>query len=178
VPFQSTRPRGARQYRYALALEHAKFQSTRPRGARLQAMLTTDLSDLSFNPRARVGRDGWMRTTQYSRHCFNPRARVGRDSFRFRRGRGGRWFQSTRPRGARHGVHNCRPLDRVVSIHAPAWGATGMPEEDQWKPLFQSTRPRGARLEKVNQASSDVKFQSTRPRGARRVRHRLGCGGP
>ena len=78
---------------------------------------------------------------------FNPRARVGRDSslrinsickilFQSTRPRGARrpapitlvWFrkfQSTRPRGARlpHGLNSLRYYR--VSIHAPAWGATG-----------------------------------------------------
>ena len=56
-----------------------------------------------------------------------------------------------------------------VSIHAPAWGATtskryglGIPVE------FQSTRPRGARLTFNNWVSQVIMFQSTRPRGARR----------
>ena len=33
-------------------------------------------------------------------------------------------FQSTRPRGARHTEYPQRILLRIVSIHAPAWGAT------------------------------------------------------
>jgi len=53
---------------------------------------------------------------------FNPRARVGRDGllgfFFF-----GVVFQSTRPRGARL-VGSFAGGITVVSIHAPAWGAT------------------------------------------------------
>ena len=101
-----------------------------------------------FNPRARVGRDqdlvlplsgltvvsihapAWGAT--YGRHdtslalvCFNPRTRVGRDVGLHIYSADPAMFQSTRPRGARHGLlsyqcHNCG-----VSIHAPAWGATG-----------------------------------------------------
>jgi len=33
-------------------------------------------------------------------------------------------FQSTRPHGARHVVHNLLHHLQFVSIHAPAWGAT------------------------------------------------------
>ena len=54
---------------------------------------------MNFNPRARVGRD-WGSTTTTT-HDFNPRARVGRDL-------------DTRV---------LLPL-LVISIHAPAWGAT------------------------------------------------------
>ena len=56
----------------------------------------------SFNPRAREGRDGYPRRTIWGLTCFNPRAREGRDVTR------GAW------RGAQV----------VVSIHAPARGAT------------------------------------------------------
>ncbi len=55
----------------------------------------------------------------------------------------------------------------LVSIHAPAWGATmGLfySGGDYW---FQSTRPRGARRKQMGLTVDDVKFQSTRPRGAR-----------
>ena len=101
-------------------------------------------------------------------------------------------FQSTRPRGARQDLIVLGLVVEVVSIHAPAWGATVddghavvgldvsihapawgatimsvsclMPRE------FQSTRPRGARL--TNELAKMVmsEFQSTRPRGARRLR--------
>jgi len=82
-----------------------------------------------------------------ARRCFNPRARVGRDA----RPQCGTLvvglFQSTRPRGARQssaswrsGSGSFNPRARVgrdqpagesrrggfVSIHAPAWGATGV----------------------------------------------------
>ena len=35
-----------------------------------------------------------------------------------------RVFQSTRPRGARHGIETAMQFVNGVSIHAPAWGAT------------------------------------------------------
>ena len=59
-----------------------------------------------------------------ARSCFNPRARVGRDAWWLVRQRPLSRFQSTRPRGARQRhVGDAGSLD-VVSIHAPAWGAT------------------------------------------------------
>ena len=56
--------------------------------------------------------------------CFNPRARVGRDRSSCSALFGKAWFQSTRPRGARPYAGKCDGVDRQVSIHAPAWGAT------------------------------------------------------
>ena len=59
------------------------------------------LGAICFNPRARVGRD--VRTIQrrLAEASFNPRARVGRDLSLARL-----W------------------INTIVSIHAPAWGAT------------------------------------------------------
>src|SRR5690606_2968789 len=83
------------------------------------------------------------------------------------------------------------PRLRVVSIHAPAWGAT-RPTKSRRRSLtgfnprarvgrdtstcqhlpcscgFQSTRPRGARLDVRRLHACPGQFQSTRPRGARR----------
>ena len=56
---------------------------------------------MDFNPRARVGRDMFSSFRHTLPLHFNPRARVGRDD-------------------------SCFSLFReiVISIHAPAWGAT------------------------------------------------------
>ncbi len=110
-------------------------------------------------------------------------------------------FQSTRPRGARpsKGLADKRIL--VVSIHAPAWGATqynpnslgcqegfnprarvgrdvkmdtGLPKLRQ----FQSTRPRGARHSSNESLIVYRWFQSTRPRGARRANGWYGTAHP
>jgi len=79
----------------------------------------------------------------------------------------------------------------IVSIHAPAWGATQHKRLGLYCNQFQSTRPRGARLDYATilgesgwsfnpraRVGRDIKsseavqncitFQSTRPRGARR----------
>ena len=81
---------------------------------------------------------------------------------------------------------------RVVSIHAPAWGATRKTVSDgalltRFNPRtrvgcdaiqphntyqhhqFQSTHPRGVRLIALNNATQTQVFQSTHPRGVRRV---------
>ena len=78
-------------------------------------------------------------------------------------------FQSTHPRGVRLFLAVISITEEVVSIHAPAWGATWITRRICLDTLFQSTHPRGVRR-RVIWAWSDVRgFQSTHPRG---VRHR------
>ena len=121
--FQSTRPRGARPRAPWDALSPLSFQSTRPRGARRRGRPAA-ARRWGFNPRARVGRDIRMSSSFWLQTCFNPRARVGRDikagTIRDRAGK----FQSTRPRGARPFACQVVDIGQLVSIHAPAWGAT------------------------------------------------------
>ena len=103
------------------------------------------LGTRSFNSRARMGRDreilvqelpryvsihapAWgatcfARRASRSFFCFNSRARMGRDQGRNRRRQGPDGFNSRARMG--RDVHAHRPLGAVVvSIHAPAWGAT------------------------------------------------------
>ncbi len=110
--------------------EQGTFQSTRPRGARLFSyVFPTPLN--SFNPRARVGRDAKVDLIVDYNARFNPRARVGRDADLSDQSGVVVEFQSTRPRGARPAVPRVQHLDGIVSIHAPAWGATEGPHHDQ-----------------------------------------------
>ncbi len=146
------------------------FQSTRPRGAR-RGLVAGLRSLRGFNPRARAGRDICDRGISSCRARFNPRARAGRDL------------------DASFAVSS-----RLVSIHAPARGATLRFRQATLHGAFQSTRPRGARLHtrcrhakprrvsihapargatRVNQGPMVwTMFQSTRPRGARHRRRR------
>ena len=55
---------------------------------------------------------------------FNPRAREGRDFSGNSNATYPTVFQSTRPRGARPLNNFLQPLEHIVSIHAPARGAT------------------------------------------------------
>ena len=100
--FQSTRPRGARPWTGRISRKAVKFQSTRPRGARHTVRRADYVSGRGFNPRARAGRD---RVFAMDISCAHA-------------------FQSTRPRGARPDVTNQSVTQAVVSIHAPARGAT------------------------------------------------------
>ena len=102
----------------------------RARVGRDPAGLQERASRPGFNPRARVGRDIASPMALPPSGCFNPRARVGRDH--------------------RSLTEAVRLM--LVSIHAPAWGATlRSPTEKTAAPGFQSTRPRGARR-RLNQS--------------------------
>ncbi len=169
LEFQSTRPRGARHPerrtstgksrdvsihapawgatdRLAVTATIPAFQSTRPRGARRdgRGVVGRDravsihapawgatrrtpgarLSDDCFNPRARVGRDSIRMLCVCVVSSFNPRARVGRDVVE----RGKRRFMLVSIHAPAWGATMATGSIRwaqAVSIHAPAWGATG-----------------------------------------------------
>ncbi len=97
-------------------------------------------------------------------------------------------FQSTLPHGERLGrisdarIYNSfNPRSRmgsdilalmdwigpVVSIHAPAWGATRLRVRSSNDSLFQSTLPHGERRKKATMAIITPMFQSTLPHGER-----------
>ena len=54
-------------------------------------------------------------------------------------------FQSTPPHGGRHQVPLIGNVSSLVSIHAPAWGATPISVLDPVTGSFQSTPPHGGR---------------------------------
>ena len=145
--FQSTLPRGERPpARYS----QAKYTRFNPR-----SRVGSDGLDLvglvghtGFNPRSRVGSDrGPRRHPREPRTSFNPRSRVGSDPTRRRRRLPDSRFNPRSRVGsdllravASGGWSSFNPRSRVgsdvetlvidlsilpVSIHAPAWGATG-----------------------------------------------------
>ena len=119
--FQSTLPRGERPKPRRIVWTPVSIHApawgattqSRPRGERRSALSV-------FNPRSRVGSDA-SSARRESGHGFNPRSRVGSD--RDPRSIADAKFQSTLPRGERLGEGR-RIAARMVSIHAPAWGAT------------------------------------------------------
>ena len=142
--FQSTRPRGARlaglhQAGHEVEVSiHAPawgatssalppsgplamFQSTRPRGARRLTPVSSFTFHVFQSTRPRGARPT-SDSSVFDGIGFNPRARVGRDLV---------------VAVVEHGA--------VVSIHAPAWGATDRQTISSLFQWFQSTRPRGAR---------------------------------
>ena len=99
-------------------------------------------------------------------------------------------FQSTHPHGVRHGnlgIRNgtddfnprtrmgCDQIDLmygygyVISIHAPAWGATLQGANAFANFVFQSTHPHGVRLETISFKIILTIFQSTHPHGVRQA---------
>ena len=107
------------------------FQSTLPRGERLAPVLFRGLSSTYFNPRSREGSD---KTGSFQ----NPVSHL---------------FQSTLPRGER--LHECPFINwlHIISIHAPARGATAIcRRRGNEEEAFQSTLPRGERQQPVRQS--------------------------
>ena len=77
-----------------------------------------------FNPRSREGSDIQSVLMPRPEYSFNPRSREGSDSTDTEEGQSDYLFQSTLPRRERQipGLQNNQLF--VVSIHAPAKGAT------------------------------------------------------
>ena len=76
-------------------------------------------------------------------------------------------FQSTHPRGVRLRIALRSFSDFPISIHAPTWGATGLSPPYKIKIIFQSTHPRGVRPSPAESGKRFLEFQSTHPRGVR-----------
>ena len=98
------------------------FQSTLPRGERL-CNYGVPAPPSGFNPRSRVGSDQILLLDTLQNISFNPRSRVGSDFA---------------------GLQSSIMLT-LVSIHAPAWGATYAIYTTITACKFQSTLPRGER---------------------------------
>ena len=126
-----------------------------------------------FNPRPREGGDGQAWPAGSIVEMFQstpPRGgrRASRAYFKERK-----WFQSTPPRGGRRSLELCVSQRHVVSIHAPARGATNYLVVELPQCLCFNPRPRegGDRCpESKRSCQSSGWFQSTPPRGGRRGR--------
>ena len=121
-----------------------------------------------FDPRARMGRDKQEVLLTQVHQSFNPRARMGRDPPPPHMEIKTRVFQSTRPHGARPNVHEGEAMVFIVSIHAPAWGATPLPENTSLSAESFNPRARmGRDVIVIPSPDALYLFQSTRPHGAR-----------
>ena len=124
---------------------------------------------LNFNPRSRMGSDplrggdvlnllisihapAWGATwatppcSQASTN-FNPRSRMGSDPTSPAVAEIFGKFQSTLPHGERPASASAAMMIMMISIHAPAWGATRDSSSQREFVLFQSTLPHGERLD-------------------------------
>ena len=110
-----------------------------------ECQISSGIGERRFNPRTRMGCDIPCIATLLVPAGFNPRTRMGCDSDAELIKTLQTKFQSTHPHGVRHNVPS-RFLNRTVSIHAPAWGATPLLLSDDMLPVFQSTHPHGVRL--------------------------------
>ena len=168
--FQSTHPRGVRRDVQHQGLRQDTCFNPRTRVGCDLFLGRSIFAMLSFNPRTRVGCDScyqygseflgsvsihapaWGATPPDAGSFlgspgFNPRTRVGCDVGKLQAGRQGRGrFQSTHPRGVRRNSQRLQTCGHLVSIHAPAWGATFLMRIlFPLLLLFQSTHPRGVR---------------------------------
>ena len=84
---------------------------------------------------------------------FNPRSRVGSDRSELARLREDNEFQSTLPRGERLVFNQHRDLQRNISIHAPAWGATWCTDHRHARWSISIHAPAWGATAKINKAS-------------------------
>ena len=136
---------GATRWMQKLPRRSALFQSTHPRGVRLAAPPPLASINSRFNPRTRVGCDpGRASSRPHARACFNPRTRVGCD------------------------LSLCViPSPRLVSIHAPAWGATGSRQSVSYLTCVSIHAPAWGATARPMFCPTSCRFQSTHPRGVR-----------
>ena len=142
-----------------------KFQSTLPRGERrIGSFIRCQSSTISIHAPARGATVNFYGVLQYSifqstlprgerpfalayvftASNFNPRSREGSDDI----------------------IHNKRAT-HIISIHAPARGATPTYNAIADVIIFQSTLPRGERHHRLCSMPNSLLFQSTLPRGER-----------
>ena len=123
----------------------------------------------NFNPRTHVGCDYLCNVNKKGWHHFNPRTHVGCDALWVAAWILPKKFQSTHPRGVRRGVFKKLDLNKMISIHAPTWGATRAEVSHPW-PLdnFNPRTHVGCDSRAFRSPRAYILFQSTHPRGVRR----------
>ncbi len=176
VRFQSTPPRGGRRLRVHFAPGLVVSIHAPARGATASCPRSPSHST-RFNPRPRAGGDRRRSMSTASGTCFNPRPRAGGDPARFRW-----WLRlgcfNPRPRaGGDPSLAECIALG-IVSIHAPARGATRDVRVFARGQEFQSTPPRGGRHPTSRPSGAGFRGFNPRPRaGGDQALHLLAHGG-
>ena len=138
-------------------------------------MIMTGAEGIGFNPRTRKGCDAVQRTIKRHRSGFNPRTRKGCDDWFLEQLGYTHKFQSTHPQGVRHRALIPLEVLQLVSIHAPARGATlpGLPGI-RTKAVSIHAPARGATFPVLRYFLSGL-FQSTHPQGVRPITWLLRC---
>ena len=136
-------------------------------------MLEVAREVLGFNPRTREGCDVVFVDFDHARLPFQSTHPRGVRHLSHNAHCVGTVFQSTHPRGVRLSGVLHPPGHPLVSIHAPARGATFVEKVVTIRKQFQSTHPRGVRHNRGCNFRRCSVFQSTHPRGVRRVRFLL-----
>ena len=122
-----------------------------------------------FNPRTRTGCDRRLLLGCCQLSCFNPRTRTGCDRIRHWREERNRQFQSTHPHGVRHLALSVPIGGAIVSIHAPARGATVARDRDE-QTLGVSIHAPARGATSVSALCQGTRtFQSTHPHGVRHL---------
>jgi len=164
--FQSTRPRGARQPALLLDVPPARISIHAPARGATSSHIDYLAVNQHFNPRARAGRDYFIVLFIDIIVNFNPRARAGRD-VESRTARISQLISIHAPaRGATYILY-CLHDSIHISIHAPARGATRRSFCCHRIKFISIHAPaRGATIPQMDNRTL-ISFQSTRPRGAR-----------
>ena len=101
---------------------------------------------------------------------FNPRSREGSDCYQTLKLRRQLTFQSTLPRRERHALDAVQTAWNVISIHAPAKGATNYSEYVGRRVKISIHAPAKGATRYHNTNRNQYRFQSTLPR---RERHKI-----
>ncbi len=142
--FRSAPPHGGRLTRISKQPLISRFRSAPPHGGRHGADHAGCAAMVCFDPRPRTGGDRIISSPSFLTWGFDPRPRTGGDA---------------RP-GRRHG-------NLLVSIRAPARGATAWIRWRKSWPTFRSAPPHGGRRVQSIQAAANYVFRSAPPHGGR-----------
>ena len=187
LKFQSTFPRGERQYFPLTNIYCYIFQSTFPRGEQQGTVMSLE-HRVYFNPRSRVGNDekrvygivkpniisihipawGTTRKTFWcsTKSYFNPRSRVGNDSL-FRTSSASSTYFNPRSRVGNDGSSGFDVTRNGISIHVPAWGTTNIHIGCNRSYTISIHVPAWGTTAWYSDSNICSGFQSTFPRGER-----------
>ncbi len=108
-------------------------------------MLRVQFEPYDFNPRSREGSDVCFRVDEWLTINFNPRSREGSDGFHQIVSISQRHFNPRSREGSDDNSLSVNIDRAIISIHAPARGATKIGGGNTSIHIFQSTLPRGER---------------------------------